>query len=173
MNHQLRMFHRTTPVLLSVTLCLGSLNAIASEKNEASFEAGPATLEAQQFSNNTKIDAEVVYASSDWKVRSLMELTGRYGCATGFNRPSPQTYGQFELASWLNTCLEQIGDRFDTDKDREIAQSLQQDFKSELAEIRNRTNELAARAATLEFNQFSPTSKLQGQTVITIQGGGF
>lgn len=276
-----------------IILCLNPFHAIASgdkaiatEKgNESSFQSDSANmLEAQQFSNDTKIDAEVLYSSSDWKVRALKELTGRYECTMGLNKPFPSqsSYGQFELASWLNTCLEQIGDRFDTNKDREIAQklktefkfelatikaqnerlvkrgeelakrenppttkiishpvlpdvtpnqwnavqslltkyrcisglpnsffqpdrpttryelaaalnaclrrnnnrfatqqdrelaqNLQQEFKTELAEIRNRTNELEARAATLEFQNFSPTSKLQGQTVITIQGGGF
>jgi hypothetical protein len=252
--------------------------------NGGEFDANSTTLEAQQFyTEDTKSHPEVFYVPSDWIVQSLTELTGRYTCVMGLNRPFPSqtSYGRSELASWVNACIEQIGGRFNTQRDRdlsqklqiefktdlatikarndslkariaefekqknsaakliadrvlpdvkptqwnavkslvlkyncisglpsglfqpnrrttryelaaalnaclrrnnnhfatqpdrELAQNLQQEFKTELAEIRNRTNELEARAATLEFKQFSPTSKLQGQTVITIQGGGF
>jgi hypothetical protein len=49
----------------------------------------------------------------------------------------------------------------------------QNELDSALAALKNRANFLQDRSETLELNQFSPTTKFQGQAIITIQGGGF
>jgi hypothetical protein len=157
---------------------------VALKGDEGSFQAGSATLEAQQFSKDTKTVGEVVLGTPDW-FQSLKELTERYEYTTGLNlpwQPKP-TDNRYELAWELNSCLDQIMARFGSfkDKDQVIVDKLWAEFKPETQIIRNRIDdvlevrakELEARAAALEFKQFSPTSKLQGQTVITIQGGGF
>jgi hypothetical protein len=250
------------------------------------FKANSTTLEAQQFSTDTKSHPEVLYASPDWIIQSLKTLAARYECTTGLNLPwkpeasddryelawelnscldqsmirfgsfndkdqaiidklwaefrpetevirkhndaleartkelahrelspttkvivdrvlpdvtptqwnavkslivkyrcisgNPQalfqpdrTTTRYELAAALNACLRRNNNRFATQQEREIAQRLQQELQPELTAIQQRTKDLETRAALLESQQFSPTSKLQGQTVITIQGGGF
>jgi hypothetical protein len=132
---------------------------------------------AQQNPRTTKVFAHRVLPDvnpTQWN--AVKSLVLKYNCISGlssglFQPDRPTT--RYELAAALNACLRRNNNQFATQEDRDLAQSLQQEFKTELAEIRNRTNELEARAAALEFKQFSPTSKLQGQTVITIQGGGF
>jgi porin len=66
-----------------------------------------------------------------------------------------------------------IGHRFANQKDLEIAQALQKEFKPELATLTDRVDFIEKRAEALQFHQFSTTTKLQGQAIITIQGGGF
>lgn len=66
-----------------------------------------------------------------------------------------------------------ISHRFANQKDLETAQALQKEFKPELATLTGRVDFLENRAKTLELHQFSTTTKLQGQAIITIQGGGF
>jgi porin len=77
------------------------------------------------------------------------------------------------MAAAVNTCLNRIGHRFANQKDLETAQSLQQEFKPELSALTDRSNFLKNRTEALKFNQFSTTTKFQGQAIITIQGGGF
>jgi hypothetical protein len=45
--------------------------------------------------------------------------------------------------------------------------------KSTLTTLKGRVDSLNKETQKLEFNQFSTTTKLQGQAIITIQGGGF
>ena len=141
-----------------------------------SLEAREKEIE-QQNPRTTKVIVDRVLpdvSPAQWNtVRSLIV---KYRCISGdsddlFHPDRPTT--RYELAAALNACLRRNNNHFATRQDRELAENLEQEFKTELAEIRNRTNGLEARAANLEFKQFSPTSKLQGQTVITIQGGGF
>lgn len=52
-------------------------------------------------------------------------------------------------------------------------QKLQQEFTAELATLRGRVDVLEARSAELEANQFSTTTKLNGQAIISVNAGGF
>ncbi len=149
--------------------------------NKGSFDARTATLEAQQFSNSTKSMGEVVYGvlpfsdvkPTDWAYQSLKLLVERYSCLVG----SPSIFGphraatRVELAMGLNACLGKIGDRITSAEDLKIAQSLQTEFKPELATLRDRANLLKAQSEMIAGKQFSATTKIQGQAVITFQSG--
>lgn len=160
MNRLLRVLSLS---MLGITLYLSPRSTIA-------FDSKAIAVESNSASTPKKI------RSSHWTYQSVKSLLAKYNCISklpnGLFQPDRRTT-RYELATALNACLRRNNNRFATQQDRDLAQSLQQEFKTELAEINNRTNELEARASTLEFKQFSPTSKLQGQTVITIQGGGF
>ena len=54
-----------------------------------------------------------------------------------------------------------------------IVPASQNELDSALSALKNRANFLQDRSATLELNQFSPTTKIQGQAIITIEGGEF
>jgi Carbohydrate-selective porin, OprB family len=69
--------------------------------------------------------------------------------------------------------LDQISDRFATKEDLEAVKALQEEFKAELATLKGRVDSLEARAAVLEAQQFSTTTKLVGEAIFqgTIAGG--
>jgi hypothetical protein len=114
---------------------------------------------------------------TDWAFQALQSLVERYGCIAGYpdgtfkgNRAATR----YELAAALNACLDQISDRFATKEDLATVQALQDEFKTELATLKGRVDGLEARAKTLEAQQFSTTTKLQGEAIFsgTAAGGG-
>ncbi|WP_404783709.1 iron uptake porin [Altericista sp. CCNU0014] len=111
---------------------------------------------------------------TDWAFQALQSLVERYGCIAGYpdgtfrgNRAATR----YELAAALNACLDQIGDRFATKEDLAAVQALQEEFKTELATLKGRVDGLEARTKTLEAQQFSTTTKLQGQAIFGVQYG--
>ncbi|MFM6267442.1 MAG: iron uptake porin, partial [Dolichospermum sp.] len=74
-----------------------------------------------------------------------------------------------------NACLDRVNELIATatsdlvsKQDLATIQKLQRDFSSELATLRGRVNAVEARTAELEANQFSTTTKLQGQVVAVV-----
>ncbi|MEL7408809.1 MAG: iron uptake porin, partial [Cyanobacteria bacterium J06558_2] len=113
---------------------------------------------------------------TDWAYEALRSLTDRYGCIAGYPN---QTYrgseplSRYEFAAGLNSCLNQIerliaaGESV-TQEDLQVINRLAEDFEAELAGIGGRVEELESRAAVLEDNQFSTTTKLGGETSFAI-----
>jgi chaperonin cofactor prefoldin len=147
------------------------------------LERRTTTLEAQQFPSTTKVIVEPEFYGqfpglqpTHWSFQAIQSLSMRYHC-------TPQTSStltaqgaatsRYDMAVALNTCLNLIGHRFANQKDLETAQALQKEFKPELTTLKDRVDFLEDRAATLEAQQFSTTTKIQGEAVITFQGGGF
>jgi hypothetical protein len=111
-----------------------------------------------------------------WSFQAIQSLSKRYHCTPNLSSTmSGKEAGisRYDMAVSINTCLNMIGHRFANQKDLEIAQALQKEFKPELATLTDRIDFIEKRAEALEFHQFSTTTKLQGQAIITIQGGGF
>ncbi len=117
---------------------------------------------------------------TDWAYQSLQSLVERYGCIVGYpdgtfrgNRP----LSRFEFAAGLNACMDKvseliaqgIADRV-TKADLAALQRLQEEFSAELATLRGRVDALEARTTTLEGQQFSTTTKLQGEAIFSIGG---
>jgi hypothetical protein len=105
---------------------------------------------------------------TDWAYQALQSLVERYGCIAGY--PNGTFRGnraatRYELAAALNACLDQISDRFATKEDLEAVKALQEEFKAELATLKGRVDSLEARAAVLESQQFSTTTKLVGEAI--------
>jgi hypothetical protein len=196
MNHFLHRSCLITPVLLGLLAWstlpgisgVGNAANAAQPKKAASTEAqqtktsepSTATLESQQFSSITHPVGEVIYGfqfsdvkPTDWAYQSLELLVKRSGCLVGapvYFQPD-RAPTRDELAAGLNACLSRMGDRFATKEDRELAQALQTEFKPELAALKERVDRLQAQNATLKSQQFSTTTKIQGQVVITFQNG--
>ncbi|MBD2607730.1 carbohydrate porin [Scytonema hofmannii FACHB-248] len=116
----------------------------------------------------------------DWAFQALQSLVERYGCIAGYQ---DETYrGQsaltrYEFAAGLNACLDRVNELIATAtsdlvsrEDLVTLQKLQSQFAPELATLRNRVDSLEARATQIESNQFSPTTKLSGITIVSIQG---
>ncbi|MEH2211741.1 iron uptake porin [Nostoc sp.] len=113
---------------------------------------------------------------TDWAFQALQSLVERYGCIAGYPN---QTYRgnramtRYEFAAGLNACLERINELIATatgdlvkKEDLATLQKLQEQFAAELATLRGRVDSVEARTAELEANQFSTTTKLNGEVII-------
>lgn len=111
---------------------------------------------------------------TDWAYQALQSLVERYGCIVGY--PDGTYRGQsaltrYEFAAGLNACLDRISELIAastadlaTQEDLAVLQRLQEEFAAELATLRGRVDNLEARVSELEANQFSTTTKLNGET---------
>jgi BMFP domain-containing protein YqiC len=118
---------------------------------------------------------------NSWAFQALKSLVERYGCIEGY--PSKKYLGnrplsRYEFAAGLNACLDKVGEQIAaataslaTKDDLAVVQRLQEEFKTELATLRGRTDALEAKVKELEAQQFSTTTKLDGSAVFNITGG--
>jgi porin len=144
------------------------LGALAGSTFVGFSGVGGGAIAAQPESATTSVAVQPTH----WSFQAIQSLTERYHCAEKLNSKSAAN-SRYEMAAVLNACLNRIGDRFANQQDLEIAQALQKEFKPELTALKNRIDFLENRAATLAPQQFSTTTKLQGQAVVTFEGGGF
>ncbi|MBD2520665.1 carbohydrate porin [Nostoc sp. FACHB-973] len=131
----------------------------------------------------TSVDQFTDVQPTDWAFQALQSLVERYGCVTGY--PDSTFRGnraltRYEFAQVLNTCLNRVNELIATKIADEVTQvdlttlkKLQQDFAGELTALRGRVDTLEAHTAELEANQFSTTTKLTGQVIFAVNGGGF
>ena len=115
---------------------------------------------------------------TDWAYQALQSLVERYGCIAGY--PDGTYKGQramtrFEFAAGMNACLDRISELIAsstadlaTKEDLATLQRLQEEFAAELAALRGRVDGLEARVSELEANQFSTTTKLNGETIFAV-----
>ncbi|NJK27730.1 MAG: iron uptake porin [Coleofasciculaceae cyanobacterium SM2_3_26] len=112
---------------------------------------------------------------SDWAYQAVKSMVERYQCLEGYpdqtfrgNRPVTR----FEFAAALNACLDRVLELVGTDPDEEIdlttIQRLLEEFQAELSNLDGRIEDLEARAAQLEANQFSTTTKLSGLVTFNV-----
>ena len=120
---------------------------------------------------------------TDWAFQALQSLVERYGCIAGYPNG---TFGgnrgmtRYEFAAGLNACLNRVNELIGTatanlvkKEDLATLQKLQEQFATELVTLRGRVDTLEAHTAELEAHQFSTTTKLQGQAIISVNAGGF
>lgn len=109
---------------------------------------------------------------TDWAFQALQSLVERYGCLVGYPDRTfrgNRALSRYEFAAGLNACLDKIQERiaavtadFVSREDLEVVKRLQEEFSAELVALRGRVDALEVRAATLEKQQFSTTTKLSG-----------
>ncbi|XHX80260.1 MAG: iron uptake porin [Stenomitos frigidus ULC029] len=109
---------------------------------------------------------------TDWAFQALQSLVERYGCIVGY--PDQTFKGnraltRYEFSAGLNACMDRINELItagtaDLVKKEDLlaVQKLQEEFAAELATLRGRVGALEARTGTLEKQQFSTTTKLNG-----------
>lgn len=115
---------------------------------------------------------------TDWAFQALQSLVERYGCIVGYpNRTyrGNRALSRYEFAAGLNACLDKIQELiaaatadFVKKEDLETVKKLQEEFAAELAALRGRVDGLEIRTATLEKQQFSTTTKLNGEVIFAI-----
>ena len=116
----------------------------------------------------------------DWAYQALQNLVERYGCIAGYpdgTYRGNRALTRYEFAAGLNSCLQQIeriiaasSSEFVSRDDLQTLERLVQEFEAELATIGTRVDNLEARAATIEENQFSTTTKLSGLVFLNLTG---
>lgn len=139
------------------------------------FEVDPAAMD-QVTSVSQLSDVQ----PTDWAFQALQSLVERYGCIAGY--PDGTYKGnrgltRYEFAAGLNACLDRINEliaastaNLATKEELQVLQRLQEEFAAELATLRGRVDALEARTSELEANQFSTTTKLNGEVLMTLAG---
>ena len=160
-----------------------------TQKPELLVEVPSKTQVLEQVQNYSKesqaLQSQVTSVSqfsdvqpTDWAFQSLQSLVERYGCIAGYPNSTyrgNRALTRYEFAAGLNACLDRVNELIATAtadlvtrQDLATLQRLQEEFAAELATLRGRVDTLEARTAELEANQFSTTTKLQGEAIFAI-----
>jgi porin len=167
-------------VSLQSLLVLGTYQA----KAETSFDfATPQLEEISSMSQVTNVNQLSDVQPTDWAFQALQSLVERYGCIAGYPNGTfrgNRAMTRYEFAAGLNACLNRVNELIATatadlvkKEDLAILQKLQEQFTAELATLRGRVDALETKSAELEANQFSTTTKLLGQVIMSANAGGF
>ncbi|MDX2243706.1 MAG: iron uptake porin [Leptolyngbyaceae cyanobacterium bins.302] len=165
--------------LLVINLTIAGCNllpngAIADDLSPQSLSSNSAA-ELGSLQQVTSVSQLSDVRPTDWAFQALQSLVERYGCIVGY---PDKTYrgnralSRYEFAAGLNACLDKIQELiaaatadFVRKEDLESVKRLQEEFAAELAALRGRVEALEVRTATLEKQQFSTTTKLNGEVI--------
>jgi hypothetical protein len=147
-----------------------SLNQVQRYSNEGKGQ--------QEQSQVTSVSQFSDVQPTDWAFQALQSLVERYGCIAGYPNGTyrgNRALTRYEFAAGLNACLDRVNELIATAtadmvtrQDLATLQRLQEEFSAELATLRGRVDALEARTAELEANQFSTTTKLQGEAIFAV-----
>lgn len=141
---------------------------------ETSVSELMAETESESVGQVTSVSQLSDVRPTDWAFQALQSLVERYGCIAGYPNGTfrgNRSATRYEMAAALNACLDQISDRFASKADLDAVKALQDEFAAELATLRGRVDGLEARVDTVEAQQFSTTTKLEGSVIMTTQYG--
>ncbi|MBW4614476.1 MAG: iron uptake porin [Desmonostoc vinosum HA7617-LM4] len=149
-----------------------------SKINETPVVANPDKNQDQVMAQVTSVSQLSDVQTTDWAFQALQSLVERYGCIAGYPNSTyrgNRALTRYEFAAGLNACLDRVNELIATGtadlvtkQDLAQLQKLQEEFSAELATLRGRVDTLEANTAELEANQFSTTTKLQGQVVAVV-----
>jgi BMFP domain-containing protein YqiC len=165
-----------------------ALGAGSEEMPAAAGEAG-VLEQIQNYSDESTDDesaGQITNASqfrdvqpSDWAFEALDRIVQRYGCLVGYpdgTYRGNRSLSRYEFAAGLNACLRQIETLIANQpggvsrSDFEALQRLNEEFRTELATLGTRIDNIEGRAAFLEQRQFSTTTKLNGVAIFGLAG---
>lgn len=162
----------------------------AKNQRQPVAQASVGSIEVDSFSSRDIPASEMGQVTSvsqlsdvkptDWAFQALQSLVERYGCIAGY---PDRTYRgnramtRYEFAAGLNACMDRVNELIaaataDLVKKEDLVtlQKLQEEFAAELATLRGRVDALEAKTATLEKQQFSTTTKLNGEVIFSLAG---
>jgi hypothetical protein len=167
---------------LGMGLVLHGWTAQAQQIDPLGINSYGSTVEPGLFAQTRTVSELTDVQPNDWAFGALKSLVERYGCIEGYPTKifrGKQALNRYEFAAGLNRCLEKIAELttaqandLATREDLARVTRLQEQFKTELAQIKGNVTGLEARSATLTQNQFAPLAKMDGSVVMAIQGGG-
>jgi hypothetical protein len=175
----------TTPT--SVSNLIDRQEAVVTlQQNLVSGSSSISNLEVDKLPEPTEISAVTSVSQlsdvrpTDWAFTSLQSLVERYGCIAGYPDSTfrgGKALSRYEFAAGLNACLDKINEIISagladkvSKEDLATLQKLQEEFAAELATLRGRIDNLDKKVATLEAQQFSPTTKLSGLAFFNLTG---
>ena len=162
------------PVLLGASFILSAAPA------KAEVSVASLAQESNDMGAVTSVSQLSDVKPTDWAFQALQSLVERYGCIAGY--PDKTYRGnramtRYEFAAGLNSCMDRVNDLIaastaDMVKKEDLAtlRKLQEQFAAELATLRGRVDGLETKVATLEKQQFSTTTKLQGEVIFALSG---
>ncbi|MBW4554634.1 MAG: iron uptake porin [Trichormus sp. ATA11-4-KO1] len=165
------------------TMLLFNAAVFAGEISTTSVINQPLTIDnsetkAQVMAQITSVSQLSDVQPTDWAFQALQSLVERYGCIAGYPNTTyrgNRALTRYEFAAGFNACLDRVNELIatatgDVIRQQDLAQlqRLQEEFAAELATLRGRVDALEARTSELEANQFSTTTKLQGEVVTVI-----
>jgi hypothetical protein len=155
----------------------GKTMAAEVEPMETMTPVGAIAAGPEGMDQVTSISQLTDVKPTDWAFQALQSLVERYGCIVGY---PDKTYrgnralSRYEFAAGVNACLDRINELLTAatadlvrKEDLVTVQKLQEEFAAELAALRGRVEVLEARTATLEKQQFSTTTKLAGEVILS------
>ncbi len=118
---------------------------------------------------------------TDWAFQALRSLVEKYQCVpanpSDFRNPAEQLFqgnqaiSRYEFADILDQCLAKITTfSFEQipQEDWDAVQRIQSDFQAELVTLNQRLDRLDLQTSELQSHQFSPTTRLQGDAVFSL-----
>lgn len=169
---------KLSPVVLAATFFAAN-SAFAGEATEKSTSVAELSGESNKISQVTSVSQFSDVQPTDWAFQALQSLVERYGCIAGYPNSTfrgNRALTRFEFAAGLNACLDRMNEliAIATEQvgsgDLETLKRLQEEYGAELATLRGRVDSLEFRAAELEANQFSTTTKLKGEAIFAVAG---
>jgi Carbohydrate-selective porin, OprB family/S-layer homology domain len=161
-------------VLVAATVFSNSTMAAATDVESIAKETS--TIQNNQIAQVTSVSQLSDVQPTDWAFQALQSLVERYGCIAGYPNGTyrgNRAMTRYEFAAGLNACLDRVNELIATatadlvtKQDLATVQRLQEEFSAELATLRGRVDALEAKTAELEANQFSTTTKLEGEVVM-------
>ena len=146
--------------LIAPLAVVNSPAAKAAELNINGVSDYAATANGNSLDQVTSVTQFSDVYPTDWAYQALANLVETYGCVAGYPNGTfrgNRAMTRYEAAALLNACLDRVTEVTD-DLKRLIAE-----FETELAILKGRVDGLEARVGELEANQFSTTTKLNGQ----------
>lgn len=192
---------RSAPATFAIAALAANLGVLAPRAAQAEDASAPTSVmsDVSTVANLQAFGTEEVAATdgmeqvtsvsqladvnpTDWAFQSLQSLVERYGCIAGYPDKSyrgNRALTRYEFAAGLNACMDRINELIGAGtadlvkkEDLEALKKLQEEFAAELATLRGRVDALEARTSTLEKQQFSTTTKLQGSVWMNLTGAG-
>jgi Carbohydrate-selective porin, OprB family/S-layer homology domain len=169
----------SAPVVLAVL----SAGAVFANPTQDINDAVQAVANNQQQDNSsleqvTSVSQLSDVQPTDWAFGALQSLVERYGCIAGYPNGTyrgNRAMTRYEFAAGLNACLERVNELIATGtadlvrkEDLEVLQKLSQEYADGLVELRGRIDPLEVRTATLESQQFSATTKLNAEVIVSL-----
>jgi hypothetical protein len=106
-----------------------------------------------------------------WAYQALRSLVERYGCISSYQNQfnGSRALSRYQFAATFNACLSTIEGLIANStndllklEDLTILDRLQKEFLTELQEVTNRVDDLSSQVSSIDKNQFSTTTTLNG-----------
>ncbi|MEO0686468.1 MAG: iron uptake porin, partial [Cyanobacteria bacterium J06649_11] len=117
---------------------------------------------------------------TDWAYNALQSLANRHNCALGYADGTfrgKRVVNRYQFATVVDACLQNVnqliarkGANTVDEEDLISLRRLQEEFRAELNQLRERVVSLEERTSQLKANRFSPTTRFFGQVTSSLQG---